>query len=101
MGLEKENKELREKVAHYEGSPAAKFYSSLVTGLHHLTDKIDDKSLNFDEDAYAKSIFMLAKDADKIMIAMGKGLLIINQQETEPAKTGPTKKGKNDKALAV
>lgn len=67
-------KELEDKVAYYEGLPTAKFYAAVLEGLEHLTDAIKSKNLDFDNDAFAKSVFTLAKDSDKIMLALGKGI---------------------------
>jgi hypothetical protein len=80
-------KELEDKVAYYEGLPTAKFYSAVLEGLGHLTNAVKDKSLDFDTDAFAKSVFTLAKDSDKIMLALGKGIESFKQEaESTEAK---------------
>jgi hypothetical protein len=99
MSLEKENKELREKIAIYEGLPAAKFYTALVKGVEHLTTLIETKKLDFDGDPYAKSLFQLAKEADKVMSAMGKGLATFNQDAEEDGKK--TKKTNSHKGVGI
>jgi len=85
MSSEKRIKELEEKLAFYEGSPAAEFYTALVEGIKGLTTHIKNKSLDFD-DSYQKSLFALAKDSDKIMIAMSKGMAVILPEITKEDK---------------
>lgn len=72
--LRKENNKLKEKVEYYEGLPSAKFYNSLIQGIDHLREEIDRKSLNFDNDPFAKSIMVLAEKSDKIFSAIEKGI---------------------------
>jgi hypothetical protein len=72
--LRKENNKLKEKVEYYEGLPSAKFYNSLIQGIDHLRKEIDSKSLNFDDDPFAKSVMVLAEKSDKIFSAIEKGI---------------------------
>ena len=92
-------KELEEKVAYYEGLPTAKFYTSMVNAIEHLTQKIDNKELDFDSDPFAKSIFVLAKDSDKIMLALGKGIEVFKQIEQD--NTGKGKKADKSGTKAI
>lgn len=84
MDEKKRIKELEEKLAMYEGMPHADFYTALMEGMKHITEQIKNKTLNFDEDPFAKNVFLLAKDADKVMATMEKGAALFVQKEEKP-----------------
>ena len=90
-------KELEEKLAKYEGMPHAKFYTALLEGVDHITNEIKKKRLNFDDDPFAKNIFLLAKDAEKIMASLEKGSSFFIIQD----KTAPTKKAEKSSTVAI
>jgi hypothetical protein len=89
-------KELEGKLAKYEGMPHAKFYTALLEGVEHITNEIKKKRLDFDNDPFAKNIFLLAKDAEKIMASLEKGSSFFVIQE----KTTPTKKAEKSNTKA-
>jgi hypothetical protein len=90
-------KELEEKLAKYEGLPHAKFYTALLEGVEHITKQIKNKSLDFDSDPFAKNIFLLAKDAEKIMASLEKGSSFFIIQE----KVATTKKAEKSNTRAI
>jgi hypothetical protein len=90
-------KELEGKLAKYEGMPHAKFYTALLEGVEHITNEIKKKRLNFDDDPFAKNIFLLAKDAEKIMASLEKGSSFFIIQD----KTVPTKKAEKSSTTAI
>lgn len=90
-------KELEAKIAKYEGMPHASFYTALLEGIEHITSEIKKKRLNFDDDPFAKNIFLLAKDADKIMASLEKGSSFFIIQE----KTAPAKKVEKSNTVAI
>ena len=90
-------KELEGKLAKYEGMPHAKFYNALLEGVEHITNEIKKKRLDFDNDPFAKNIFLLAKDAEKIMASLEKGSSFFVIQE----KTTPTKKAEKSNTVAI
>lgn len=81
MDKDKRIKELEDKIAMYEGMPHAEFYTALMEGMKHITTEIKNKTLNFDNDPFAKNVFLLAKDADKVMATMEKGAALFVQKE--------------------
>ncbi len=82
--LQKENAELKAKVAYYEGLPSAKFYNSLMSGIDHIRKQIDNKELDFEEDKFAKAILQLSEKSDKIFSAIEKGINSFIQEEEKP-----------------
>jgi len=80
-------KELEEKVAFLTQDPRAKLYAALVKGVDHITEKLESKELEFEKDAFAKSVLILAEKADKIFISLTKGL-----ETFQPAGDSDTKK---------
>ena len=85
--LKKQVKELQEKIDYYEGLPTAEFYTSVVEGMKHISKEIKNKTLDMESDIFAKSIFSIAKDADKVMSALGKGVEFFKQAESNtPSK---------------
>jgi hypothetical protein len=77
--------------------PHAKFYTALLEGVEHITNEIKNKSLNFDDDPFAKNIFLLAKDAEKIMASLEKGSSFFIIQD----KNVPTKKAEKSSTTAI
>jgi hypothetical protein len=76
--------------------PHAKFYTALLEGVDHITNEIKKKRLNFDDDPFAKNIFLLAKDAEKIMASLEKGSSFFIIQD----KNVPTKKAEKSSTTA-
>ena len=83
--------------ASLRGMPHAKFYTALLEGVEHITNEIKKKRLDFDNDPFAKNIFLLAKDAEKIMASLEKGSSFFVIQE----KTTPTKKAEKSNTVAI
>lgn len=79
-------RQLEEKLAAYESSPAAEFYIALTEGVKHITSQIKSKKLNLQEDSFADSILKLAEKADKIFAGLEKGLSAFSEQKTVPSK---------------
>jgi hypothetical protein len=77
--------------------PHAKFYTALLEGVEHITNEIKKKRLNFDDDPFAKNIFLLAKDAEKIMASLEKGSSFFIIQD----KNVPTKKAEKSSTTAI
>jgi hypothetical protein len=77
--------------------PHAKFYTALLEGVDHITNEIKKKRLNFDDDPFAKNIFLLAKDAEKIMASLEKGSSFFIIQD----KNVPTKKAEKSSTTAI
>lgn len=94
---DKKIKELEEKLLKYESMPHADFYTSLLEGVAHITSEIKNKTLNFDEDVFAKNIFALAKDSDKIMSALEKGQSFFLQKP----ETTTNKKADKSNTVAI
>lgn len=90
-------KELEGKLAKYESMPHAKFYTALLEGVDHITNEIKKKRLDFDSDPFAKNIFLLAKDAEKIMASLEKGSSFFVIQD----KVAPTKKAEKSNTVAI
>jgi len=90
-------KELESKLAKYESMPHAKFYTALLEGVDHITNEIKKKRLDFDSDPFAKNIFLLAKDAEKIMASLEKGSSFFVIQD----KVAPTKKAEKSTTVAI
>jgi hypothetical protein len=90
-------KELESKLAKYESMPHAKFYTALLEGVDHITNEIKKKRLDFDSDPFAKNIFLLAKDAEKIMASLEKGSSFFVIQD----KVAPTKKAEKSNTVAI
>jgi hypothetical protein len=90
-------KELEGKLAKYESMPHAKFYTALLEGVDHITNEIKKKRLDFDSDPFAKNIFLLAKDAEKIMASLEKGSSFFVIQD----KAIPTKKAEKSNTVAI
>lgn len=84
---EKKIKELEDKIAYYEGHRAAEFYTALMGGLDYITKEIKSKRLDLDSDPFAKSIFTLAKDSDKLMAAIGKGMASFQVKDENGGKS--------------
>lgn len=84
--LKKENKELKEKIQKYEDMPHAEFFTALLQGVAHITQQIKDKTLDFDNDPFAKNVFQLAKESDKIMSSLEKGASFFVVQEKASSK---------------
>ena len=84
--LKKENKELKERIQKYENMPHAEFFTALLQGVAHITKQIKDKTLDFDSDPFAKNIFQLAKESDKIMSSLEKGASFFVVQEKASSK---------------
>lgn len=80
---ETEIKKLKEKLKHYEESPAAAFYTALVEGVKYITDEVKNKTLNLSDDTFADSILKLAEKSDKIFSGLEKGMSNLNMGEKE------------------
>jgi hypothetical protein len=73
MDLKKENEELKAKLSVYEADAAAEFYKTLVGAIKDIETKVKSKTLNFDEDSFAKSILVLADKSGKIFEGLKQG----------------------------
>lgn len=85
-------KELEEKIAYYEGLPTANFYTKVLIGIDYITTQLETGKLDFDSDPFAKSVFTLAKDCDKIFNALGKGIAVFSQADQDESKIKKLKK---------
>jgi len=97
MDKDKRIKELEHIVAMYEENPASDFYLALLEGIKYVTEKINDKSLNLDEDSFADSIIHLSERADKIFSSIEKGVSVFKQKEDD----NPLKKKALSKATGA
>ena len=88
-------KELEEKLAIYEGDHAADFYKVLVGALKSIKSRIENKTLNLDDDeqVYEKSVLTIFDKAPKIFegLKAGKAAFIAEEQDTKGKKVGKAK----------
>jgi hypothetical protein len=95
MDYEKRVKELEEKLAIYEADASAKFYSALVHAVEHIQQKLTDKSLNLEEDTFAKSVITLADKSGKIFegLKLGKESFMKTEDNDKDKKKKMSKLG--------
>lgn len=88
MNLEQRIKELEEKLEVYEKDHAAEFYKSLVKAVKHIQTKLDDKTLDFKDDAFANSVVLLADKSGKIFegLRIGKEAFSIEKKDSMKEK---------------
>lgn len=88
-------KELEGKLAIYEGDHAADFYKVLVVALKSIKKRIEDKTLDLEdqEQVYEKSVLTIFDKAPKIFegLKAGKAAFMAEEQETKGKKVGKAK----------
>jgi len=73
MDKDKRIKELEDELAFYKEDASAQFYYSLVKAIKHIQSELDNKTLNFDEDTFAKSVVTLSDKSAKIFEGLNLG----------------------------
>lgn len=86
--LEKELSETKEKLKEYEEDKSAKFYKSLVLAIEHIEVELKNKTLDLEEDTFAKSVLQLSDKSPKIFegLRIGRESFMVEKEDNVKKK---------------
>lgn len=92
MDKDKRIRELESQVEMLLSDPRAEFYRALTEGVKYISKEIKNKTLSLDEDAFAKSVLVIAEKSEKMFVGLTKGLETFSPQEDGASSSGKGRK---------
>ncbi len=98
---DKKIRELEAKIAMLTKDPRAKFYQALEAGVNYITEQLNSKRLDFENDSFAKSVLILSEKSEKVFTGLTKGLETFMPQEESGSKKGKKPSVTNEEQVSV